>query len=60
MGIEGNKMKSGYQIETHKESGRFIVWRLTEDNKYRQGSYDTYEKAFERMSESMKRMDKLA
>ena len=49
-------MKSGYSIETH-ESGRYIVWRLTADNKYRQGSYDTYEKAFERMSQSQAVID---
>ena len=46
-------MNSDYSIETHKESGRFIVWRITGNRKLRQGSHETYEKAFEAMSRSM-------
>lgn len=50
-------MKSGYLIEAHKESGRFIIWRLTEDKRLRQGSKDTYEEAFERMTQSQAVID---
>ena len=32
-----------YKIE--EKSGRFIVWRLTEDNMFRQGSFETKEEA---------------
>ena len=46
-------MKSGYSIEAH-ESGRYIVWRLTEDNKYRLGSFDTYEEADRRVEASIR------
>jgi len=43
---------SGYSIETHK-SGRFIVWRITEDgNKFRQGSFATEGEALARIDDS--------
>ena len=44
-------MKSGYSIQ--KKSGRFIVWRLSNGDKLRQGSFETYELADNKISESI-------
>ena len=44
-------MNSDYSIEAH-ETGRFIVWRLHEDKKLRQGSYGTYAEAYTRIEQS--------
>lgn len=48
-----------YLIENHKQSGRFIVWRLTEDNRLRQGSHATYEEAYKAMEEIRELMENL-
>ena len=46
-------MKNGYSIEAH-ESGRFIAWRVTEDNKYRMGSFETYDAADKRIEQAIR------
>lgn len=46
---------SDYSIE--QKSGRFIVWRLANNNKYRQGSFCTYEEANNRISNSIENMN---
>jgi len=48
---KGTNMNDDYSIE--QKSGRWIVWRLSEDRKLRQGSHETYNLAYEAMERSM-------